>query len=229
MFRLIASIGVLVSLSIGSELDATRLRTGRFSYNVRDQQKEVATGVLEVSRNASGTYAFAGTFTAAVCQHWESTAARDFEPASALLRFCKDGPDRPVFELTYAGARVSGARYTGTPNPQRQPVDAAVAADTVDQRIDWAAVMALDLRPGVNFGFHVYDPGTGVSPLIGRVAGVEDIEVPAGRFKAYRLQYKMTKAGHDEQYQSLVTVDVPRMLLKIQFPNGTTSELVDYR
>lgn len=228
-----ATVAVAVAVTVAAApapppFDAARVRTGRFSYDVRDGQTVVASGVLQV-RRAGAAYDFDGTFTAAVCQHWESAAAATFAPRTARLQFCKDGPDRPIFELVYAPGRVTGVSFRGVPPAlERTAVDAAVPDGIVDQRIDWAAVMALDLRPGHTFRFDVYDPGTGISPLTGRVAGEETADVPAGRFPVYRLDYQMTKAGRAERYQSLVTAATPRMLVAITFPNGTTSRLVAY-
>jgi hypothetical protein len=132
-----------------------------------------------------------------------------------------------MFELTYKGGRVTGfALMRGQDPPARRAVDDPVSADTVDQRIDWAAVMALDLEPGATFHFHVYDPGTGVTPLIGRVDGRETVTAAGSVHEAYRLVYEMRKASGVEHYTSRVTVAVPRMLLGITFPNGSTSTLL---
>jgi hypothetical protein len=210
--------------------DAARVKTGVFDYTITDHQKEVARLSLRIERKNSGRYAFSADATATVCQHWESTATSTLEPISALLRFCKDGPDRPIFHLNYTGRHVSGERYTGVPPAHaKHEVSADVPESTVDQRIDWAAVMALDLKPGLRFGFNVYDPGTGVSRLTGRVDGVQEITVPAGRFTAYRLIFQMDKQGRVEQYESLVSKDAPRTLVRIRFPNGSLSDLVIVR
>ncbi|MBN9656686.1 MAG: DUF3108 domain-containing protein [Acidobacteria bacterium] len=210
--------------------DAGRVKTGVFDYTITDHQKEVARLSLKIERKDSGRYAFSADATATVCQHWESTATSTLEPLSALLRFCKDGPDRPIFQLDYAGRKVSGVRYTGVPPAQeKHAVHATVPGATVDQRIDWAAVMAMDLKPGLNFGFNVYDPGTGISRLTGRVDGVQDITVPAGRFTVYRMVYEMDKQGQVEHYESLVSRDVPRVLVRIRFPNGSLSDLKSMR
>lgn len=207
--------------------DAERLRTGAFRYDVRAGDTVVASGRLEIPAPSAGRVAFAGTFTAVACQRWESTTTRAFAPVAALLRFCKDGTDRRIFALAYAGGRVTGVAASGPPTaPVDRPVDAAVPDDTVDQRIDWAAVMALDLAPGRTFAFHVYDPGTGVTPLVGRVDGRETVTAAGTTYEAYRLVYEMRKAAGVEPYTSRVTVATPRVLLGIRFPNGTTSTLL---
>ncbi|MGJ5814639.1 hypothetical protein [Paludibaculum fermentans] len=210
--------------------DAARVQPGVFDYTITDQQKEVARLSLKIARTDAGRYEFSADATAAVCQRWESTATASLEPIAALLRFCKDGPDRPIFQLDYAGRHVSGTRYTGVPpTQQKHAVDANVPDLTVDQRIDWAAVMALDLKPGLRFGFNVYDPVTGVSRLTGQVDSVQPVTVPAGQFTTYRLLYQMNKQGRVEPYESLVSRDAPRVLLKIRFPNGSWSDLVGMR
>lgn len=210
--------------------DADRLRTGDFDYRITDATKEVAKLSLHIRKAGSGRFAFSADATAAACQHWESVATGTLDPVSALLSFCKDGNNRPVFELTYAGGRVSGARYAGVPPAaQKREVAAAIPGSTVDQRIDWAAVMAMDLKPGMAFDFNVYDPGTGLSRLTGAVGEVEQVEVPAGRFPAYRVTYQMEKPGGVERYEGFVTRETPRVSLRIRFPNGTASELVRMR
>ena len=186
----------------------------------------VASGRLEIPRASGGRVAFAGTFTAVVCQHWESAATSAFTPIAASLRFCKDGTDRRIFDLTYDGRRVTGVATGPAPARAERPVEATVPEDTVDQRIDWAAVMALDLAPGRSFAFHVYDPGTGVTPLVGRVDGRETVTAAGTTYEAYRLVYEMRKASGVEPYTSRVSVATPRVLLGIRFPNGTTSALL---
>ena len=210
--------------------DGNRLETGKFDYTITDQGKEVAKLALDIRKTAANQFTFSADATATACQHWESVATAALKPISARLSFCKDGNNRPMFELVYTGNRVSGTKYSGKPPAiQKQDVEAVIPASTVDQRIDWAAVMAMDLKPGLQFGFNVYDPGTGVSRLTGRVAGAEEVELPAGRFHGYHLIYQMDKQGRVEHYESLVSRNVPRILLKIRFPNGTWSELVSMK
>jgi hypothetical protein len=105
-------------------------------------------------------------------------------------------------------------------------VDDKVPLEVVDQRVDWAAVTASDLKPGRKFEFEVYDPNIGVSRVTVRVAGAVSIKVPAGQFEVYRATYQIGKRTGVEQYQVLVTVRTPRMLVREVFPDGTTTDLV---
>src|SRR5215472_8749793 len=108
----------------------------------------------------------------------------------------EDARVTPRFELKYASGRVTGFSVSGEAGtaPVRRSVDDAVPAGTVDQRIDWAYVMTVDLRAGETFGFGVYDPGTGASKVVAKVGAVERVEVPAGSFDAYRITYEVAKS-----------------------------------
>ena len=114
----------------------------------------------------------------------------------------------------------------GSGQGTKQTIDASVPANTIDQRIDWAAVLAGNLETGQQFEFNVYDPGTGVGRVVGQVGDLEQIRVPAGTFRAYRIVYQMEKSGHTEHYQMLASEDSPHVMLREEFPNGVISELV---
>lgn len=225
---LIRVLAMFLAVPLAAQsFDATRVMSGKFDYTITDQGKEVATSSLSLRKVSPNRFTYSADATAVVCQHWESTADQGLRPVSALLRFCKDGNDRPMFELKYENSHVSGVRYSGKPPAlEKRELSADIPSPTVDQRIDWVATMAQDLKPGMTFEFHVYDPGTGLSPLTGRVGQVELVKIPAGTFPAYHLTYQMNKQGKVEHYESWVSKDAPRILLKMRFPNGTLGELV---
>jgi hypothetical protein len=110
----------------------------------------------------------------------------------------------------------------------KRMVDAALPANTVDQRIDWAAILATSLEPGQRFEFNVYDPTTGVGTVTGLVGQAETIKVPAGSYRAYRIVYQMEKGGKSEHYEMFASFDSPHVMLREQFPNGVISELVEH-
>jgi hypothetical protein len=149
-------------------------------------------------------------------------------PVSASLSMGEDACVTPRFELKYGAGRVTGFSLSHQDGaaPVRRPVDDAVPAKTVDQRIDWAYVMTTDLRAGLNFAFGVYDPGTGVSKVVAKVGAVERVEVPAGSFDAYRITYEMTKSRGVETYVVFASTESPRMMLREDFQNHVVAELV---
>jgi hypothetical protein len=101
-----------------------------------------------------------------------------------------------------------------------------VPPDVVDQRIDWATVLAGDLKPGSEFRFEVYDPWIGISKAIAKVGPVEQVQVPAGTFAAYRVTYRIEKSTGAETYQVLASEAIPRMMVREDFPDGARSELI---
>jgi hypothetical protein len=211
------------------DFDAGRLAPGTFRYRNTVEGRDAGASEIRIRRSGASDFVFTNRVAGAFAQSWEAIAARDFAPRSARLTMGEGKDARDVFELLYRGGRVTGfARSPG--NPARRAVDESVAADTVDQRIDWAAVMSLpELVPGAAHVFHVYDPGTGHSRITARVLGVATIAVPAGRFVAARLEYRIEKNRGTETYELFAAKDVPRLLVKERFPNGSLTELVEVR
>jgi hypothetical protein len=219
----------------GSSPNAGRLKTGIFTYRDLDHGNEVGRGAITIRKlTDSGRYAFSNDSTFAAdfsgfrSQRWEATATPTFEPISATLAFIRGSEIVPVLDLQYGSNRVTGfvVERKGPASGTKRPVDAPVPVNTVDQRIDWAAVLAGNLETGQEFEFNVYDPSTGVSRVAGRVGPLEQVRVPAGSFRAYRIIYQMEKAGTTEHYQMLASQDLPRVMLREEFPNGVFTELI---
>lgn len=211
------------------DFDATRLRTGSYSFRTLVDGKEVGRSRIQIRRSAdSRNYVFSNLVLGSFSQSWEAVASPTFAPVSAKLSFGQGSAARTVFELAYKGTRVTGFIASQKEPFKRREVDEAIADDTVDQRIDWAAVMAFkEYVEGHEFKFHVYDAGTGnslVSVLIGKS---EKIVVPAGSFETVRISYRIDKRSGAETYEVFVTKQAPRFLVKEKFPNGSLTELVE--
>jgi hypothetical protein len=211
------------------DLDATRLQTGSFSFRTLVDGTEAGRSQIQIRRCAeSGNYAFSNLVTGSFSQSWEAVASGTFAPVSAKLSFGQGSTARIAFELSYRGNRVTGSIIPQKEPSKRREVDEAIADDTVDQRIDWAAVAALkEYVEGQEFRFHVYDPGTGNSLVSVRIGESETIAVPAGSFEAVRVLYRIDKRGHTETYEAFITKKAPRFMVKEKFPNGSISELVE--
>ena len=229
-------IGIIsLSLAIAGEqvarldLDATRLQTGSFSFRTLVEGKEVGRSRIQIHRAAdSGNYVFSNPVTGSFSQSWEAVATPRFAPVSAKLSFGQGSGARTAFELSYQGNRVTGFMASRKEPSKRREIDENASDDTVDQRIDWAAVMALkEYVEGKEFQFHVYDPGTGNSVVSGRIGKSETTAVPAGSFETVRVSYRIDKRGRSETYEVFVTKQAPRFLVKEKFPNGSAVELVE--
>jgi Protein of unknown function (DUF3108) len=211
------------------DFDATRLRTGSYSFRTLVDGKEVGRSRIQISRSAdSRNYVFSNLVLGSFSQSWEAVASPTFAPVSAKLSFGQGSAARTAFDLSYQGNRVTGFIASQKEPFKRREVDEAIADDTVDQRIDWAAVMAFkEYVEGHEFKFHVYDAGTGnslVSVLIGKS---EKTAVPAGSFETVRVSYRIDKRSRAETYEVFVTKQAPRFLVKEKFPNGSVTELVE--
>jgi len=223
MMRLLGFFCALIVCK-GADLDASRLRTGTFHYRTLVDGKPAGESEIKI-RKSGDNYVFSNAVGGAFSQSWEAIATGAFVPVSAKLIFGAGDKAEPKFDLAYHGARVTGLVYNKS---GYRKIDDAVVADTVDQRIDWAVVMSLkDYRPGVESKFHVYDPGTGNSRVTVKIGQAESASVPAGTFQTFRVVYRIEKNGGTEEYRLLVTKDLPRMMVKEEFPNGAVTELVD--
>jgi hypothetical protein len=231
-FSLVATCFLLPAFSLAQPrpaFDAGRLKTGLFLYRTLMHGKEAGLSRVRIRKTEADTFSFTNVVEGVFSQSWEALATRQLAPISARLVTGSGKDARTVFELSYRGGRVAGFAIS-TREPGRKAIDEAVTADTVDQRIDWAAVMSVkELAPGSRFAFHVYDPGTGHSRVAAIVLGPETIVVPAGSFEITRIEYTIGKRRGPETYVVFVRSDPPRFLVKETFPNGAETELTGRR
>jgi len=152
--------------------DARRLKTGQFDYRDTNDGKPLGTSRISIEKiGTDEEYNFSAETIGYGDQQWESIATSSFAPISARLSFGKAGNRSPSFDLKYAAGRVSGfaVSHARSEAAIRHTVDARITLDTVDQRIDWATVLASDLKPGARFRFSVYDPAIGISRSLRRL------------------------------------------------------------
>jgi hypothetical protein len=211
------------------DFDATRLRMGSYSFRTLVDGKEVGRSRIQISKSAgSGNYVFSNVVIGSFSQSWEAVASPTFAPVSAKLSFGQGSGARTAFDLSYQGNRVTGFIAPQKEPSNRREVDEAIADDTVDQRIDWAAVMASkEYVEGHEFKFHVYDAGTGNSLVSVRIGKSEKAAVPAGSFETVHISYRIDKRSGAETYEVFVTKQAPRFLVKEKFPNGAVTELLE--
>ena len=231
--RFVAIICLILAIANGQDarpdLDAGRLQTGSFSFRTLVDAREVGRSRIQIRRSTdSGTYIFSNLVIGSFSQSWEAVASPTFGPVSAKLSFGQGSAARTAFDLSYRDDRVTGFIASQKEAFKRREVDETLADDTVDQRIDWAAVMAFkEYVEGKEFRFHVYDPGTGNSLVSVRIGESQTTTVPAGSFETMRISYRIDKRSAPETYEVFVTKQAPRFLVKEKFPNGSITELVE--
>jgi hypothetical protein len=202
--------------------DARRLKQGRFTYDMTIKGEAAGQFVLTIRREGKDRWRFTGDATG-FDQHWEAVTTRRFEPVSALLNLKRKGQPYRM-ELSYGLAGVTAGETTGaetrtttTPFPSR----------TVDQRIDWASMMASDLAPGGAAAWHVFDAMTGSSRLVAGARAIAPMDGPLGRQPAIRLDYRICKAGRAaETYRVYATRSLPRVMLREDLRDEEVSVLV---
>ncbi len=215
--------------------NVARVKRGIFEYRDSNHGKNVGNSTITIQRLAgSGNLKFINradfseSFSGFQSQRWEAVTSPEFRPILAKLAFLRGDEVVPVFELSYEFGKVTGFVLIRKASTQgiKQTVDALVPAGIVDQRIDWAAILASDLETAEHIEFNVFDPSSGVSRVTAGVGPPEELRVPAGTFSAFRVDYRMEKPNRTEHYRLFVTKKLPHMMLREDFPNGVVSELV---
>jgi hypothetical protein len=116
--------------------------------------------------------------------------------------------------LVYAEGRVSGTAQTPQPTGEIETaeIDTEVLAGVLDDSAVQGLLPAFPLAEGAAFTVNVFRGSEGsVAPLSFKVAGVEDVTVPAGTFSVFRVE--MT--GGQQPATFYVTRESPRRVVKI--------------
>ncbi len=216
-------------LDAGPRFDARRLQLGTFRYSDSSHGKVVGESKIRVQRSEEGhEYVFSNVVKGASDQRWKAVITPNFAPISAELTFGGSAGQHKAFDLLYSDNHVSGVAATRNHDGFiDRRISEKIAADTVDQRIDWAAVMALkSYKESETFTFHVYDPKDGNSRIVATVKGMETLRTRAGTFRVARILYTTEKATGAQTFEVFIKEQVPRFLVKEVFPWGMTSELV---
>jgi hypothetical protein len=217
-------------LDVVPRFEAHKLQLGTFRYSDISNGKVVGESRIRVQRSeGEQVYVFSNVVEGASDQHWKAVITPDFSPISAELTFGGAGEQHKAFDLSYSRNYVSGVAASRDRNGFiDRRIGEEIAVDTVDQRIDWAAVMALkSYTESETFSFHVYDPKDGNSRIIATVKGKETIHTKAGEFHVVRILYTTEKASGAQTFEVFINEQVPRFLVKEVFPWGMTSELIE--
>ncbi len=121
---------------------------------------------------------------------------------------------RSSVNLVFSSGRVKGttAAPQGTGEAKTVNVDTTVALGTIDDVALRALIPALPLAEGKSFTFNVFSSTEGVSKVATvKVAGVEQLTVPAGVFEAFRLEI----AGMQLPIVTHVSTAAPRRVLRV--------------
>ncbi|RIA44608.1 hypothetical protein DFR49_2855 [Hephaestia caeni] len=205
---------------------AALLQTGTFVYVDFEHGKTIGHDRIVIAAQPDGRYRFSNTAIGYADQAWTAVTRADFSPLSAVLEFGPEGHRRPMFDIRYAPGRVTGLRYPRHPaGTAPVTVHDTVGPCVIDQRIDWASVMARKLEDGARFTFQVYDPAIGISTASATVEDGGTIHVPAGDIDVFKITYRIEKKTGSEQYVVFASKALPRIMVREDFPDGVSSQL----
>jgi hypothetical protein len=204
--------------------DAARLREGRFTYDLAVNGGSIGQLTITIRRGSGATWRFA--MESASGQSWEAVATRTMQPRSARLTMGRAGGVYTM-RVTYRGLVADAEERTAPAagDAIKASTRRRVPAQTVDQRIDWAAMMAAGLRPGARIGFHVYDPAEGTS----RVVAAADAGPAIDGRPTTRLRYRICKPGPGrapEDYVLYASTAAPYTMLREDMRGELVSTLV---
>lgn len=213
--------------------DAARLRTGTFTYRAIMDGKPADLSTSSITRLPDGTYRFVAAIPA-FDQSWSTVATRSLAPVATRLEMPTRDGRRYTLTLSYSHLKVSGnavvhATSGGGLLDSDVAVTERITPSTVDQRIDWAAVMSTDKKPGEAFDFEVYDAKTALSPVHCRVTDAGMMDTPAGRVRALRMEYTVHKSTGTETYTVYTTAAFPRVMLREELRGNLVIRLVGIR
>ena len=176
------------------------LKEGRFIY--RTSRKGVSFGETAIEVRRVGEQYRITMSAPEIAQSWSAHIQQSFAPLSAELSMKgKKGPY--AMKLRYAGSKVTGEEREGD---VRRPVNAVAEGVVLDQRVDWAAMMAVRAPAEGSFVLRVFDPSTGSSEMLGRIGSAEGGQL--------RLDYTICKREHVEAYTVHATRDTQRYMLR---------------
>lgn len=196
--------------------DLAGIAMGRDSFQVLAQGNPLGTMVTEVTKEGNQlvyhetlAIPMAGVQSTSTVHANASTLA----PLTSESQATQGGQSGGA-KLTYDGLHVTGSATVPQPGgtPKTIQIDTTVAAGTVDGEMTHLVTMALPLAEGASFTINSFESSqASVRTTTIKVAGVEDVTVPAGTFSAYRLN--VTSGAQALTYY--VTKASPRRVVKI--------------
>ncbi len=120
--------------------------------------------------------------------------------------------------LDYTAGHVKGSAMAPQPSggPKALAIDTTLAPGTFDDNALALVLTALPLAEGKTFNLNVFSSGEGASKVVTvKVAGIEQVTVPAGQIAAFRLEL----SGMQLPVVMHVSQQAPRRLVRIE-PTG---------
>ena len=207
----------LAPKAIAVEFDASQLEAGTDSFQITVQGNPMGRLVTELSKSGD-TLVYTETMSLAAVGISQATTLRFDATTLATLTVEQNGQfggQASEIQLTYSDGRVAG--HTQTPQPGGAPkvvdIDTTVVSGTIDLNAVQFLLPTLPLAEGASWTLNAFDASTGAMRQVKlKVAGVEDVTVPAGTFSTFRID---GDTG-GQSFVFYVSREAPRRLIKVE-------------
>lgn len=195
--RIIGSLALLVATAAALQAQAARLPKVKLTA-VRDSFTILANGqpfgasVLTVETTATGARV---TEVTSLGPMGSQSSEMLVDAEGRILKLTQTGQmmgQEARIAVDYANGRAKGsASIPGPAGPQTHTVDAEVPADVVDDNMISVLVPLLPWAADASWEFPMFSAGkNAVSTATLRAVASEDVTIPAGTFKAYKVELK---------------------------------------
>jgi zinc protease len=198
-------------------LDPGLLSTGRDSFVVQIEGKPAGVRTTMLQRTPDSL-----TFTEALTVEPEAATLITvvLDPTDLTMKRMDQtghaGPQRSEMHLRFAAGRVTGSAVIPQPSsqPEEVTIDTTLAAGPCYTEFASSLIVrALPLRPGAAFSFPVLSVGDrSIKTLTVQVGGVDSVSVPAGTFRAFKVDV----SGGGVPFVFYVSESAPRRVLKVE-------------
>lgn len=193
------------------DLEAFAPQADTFAFRVNGQT--IGTQVVSLTATADGFLFRETTTTPAGSQSTEVRMDAGGGMRSVLQRGEMAGQVMRI-DVAYAGGRATGdARVPGPQGMQEGTVEAAVPADVIDDNVLTAFLPALSWTANATFELPVFSAGKNeLAVHTFRVMAEEDVTVPAGSQRAYRVEV----TGGAQPLVLHLSTTAPHRLLRLE-------------
>ena len=203
---------------VAIDFDLSQITTLRDSFQITFQGNPIGNQISEVVTGNDALEFRQETQIAAM--GISQTATVEADPTSLAPREINEvvqmGGMTAETHIVYDGLRVTGQAQE--PDPRQGDVktvqiDTMLVEGTIDEDMLPLLLPAFPLKEGASFTVHSFQSSAGkVNVLTVKVAGVEDVTVPAGTFSVYRIQV----TGGEQPVAFFITRDTPRKIVKLE-------------
>jgi dipeptidyl aminopeptidase/acylaminoacyl peptidase len=204
---------VVEASSVGAPKPASAPMMGPLNYKAKIEAggQTINLDISSEIKEENGQYRAVDTMKSAMMGEAVDTAILDKDTLTVLKRSVKQGP--VSVEVEFKDGKATGKMsMAGNERPINADVGGPVFADAAGSN---QVIAALPLAGGYTTMFRNFDFQSGKVKLLQlKVAGSEQVTVPAGTFEAFRLEIASADGGSEKQ--TLWVAKSPRKVVKVE-------------